>query len=143
MTAVLLLNLAATWALVGLVWVVQRVHYPGFAHVSPGQFAAFHAMHSKRIGTIVVPLMLIELVTAVWLAIDPPFAPRTFRLAALAVAGIWASTSLLQVPSHRRLARGFDAAAHAALVRTNWIRTVLWTARGIGLVQAILAHASR
>ncbi len=142
MTAVVVLNLASTWALTGLVWIVQRVHYPAFAHVVPGQFAAFHAMHSRRIGTIVVPLMLVELVTSVWLAIDPPFAARTFRAAALAVAAVWASTFLLQVPGHRRLARGFDAAAHAALVRTNWVRTVLWTARGVGLLAAILARAS-
>ncbi len=139
MTAVVALNLAATWALVGLVWLVQRVHYPAFADVAPGRFAAFHAAHSKRIGTIVVPLMLVELVTSAWLAIDPPFAPRTFRLAAAAVAAIWASTFLLQVPSHRRLARGFDAAAHAALVRTNWVRTLLWTARGVALLVVLRA----
>ncbi|MEQ1727476.1 MAG: hypothetical protein ABL982_03770 [Vicinamibacterales bacterium] len=53
----------------------------------------------------------------------------------LAVAGavllaiIWASTALLQVPAHNRLERGFDADVHRRLVRTNWIRTVCWTAR--------------
>lgn len=137
MTAVLVANFAATWALAGLVWMVQLVHYPGFAHVAPGRFAEFHAQHSRRIGIVVVPLMLVELVTAAWLAVDPPFAPRTFRLGALAVAAIWASTFLLQVPRHRRLARGFDAAAHAALVRTNWIRTVLWTVRAVAIALAV------
>ena len=47
------------------------------------------------------------------------------------LAGAWLSTALIQVPCHRRLERGFDAAAHARLVRTNWIRTALWSARGI------------
>ena len=36
------------------------------------------------------------------------------------------STALLQVPCHTILAQGFDAGAHARLVRTNWIRTCCW-----------------
>jgi len=42
----------------------------------------------------------------------------------------WLSTALLQVPRHRQLARGFDARAHAFLVRSNVVRTAAWTARG-------------
>ena len=48
-------------------------------------------------------------------------------LALLAV--IWLSTALVQVPLHRRLQGGFDAAAHRRLVRTNWLRTAAWTLR--------------
>ncbi len=61
----------------------------------------------------------------------------TLRADWLALAGavllaiIWASTALLQVPAHSRLERGFDAHVHRRLVRTNWIRTVCWTARGV------------
>ena len=47
------------------------------------------------------------------------------------VLPVWASTALLQVPAHGRLAEGFDTATHTRLVTTNWIRTIAWTARGV------------
>ena len=36
-------------------------------------------------------------------------------------------TVALSVPAHGVLAGGFDAAAHARLVGTNWLRTAAWT----------------
>jgi hypothetical protein len=39
------------------------------------------------------------------------------------------STARLQVPCHRKLARGFDADVARRLVATNWIRTVCWSLR--------------
>jgi hypothetical protein len=45
------------------------------------------------------------------------------------VSVIWMSTWIWQVPAHRRLDAGFDAAAHRRLTRTNWMRTAAWTAR--------------
>jgi hypothetical protein len=47
------------------------------------------------------------------------------------LAGIWLSTFLLQVPQHNVLLQGFAEEAHRKLVITNWIRTVLWSCRGI------------
>lgn len=46
------------------------------------------------------------------------------------VVAIWLSTFFAQVSRHAVLARGFDARAHAALVTSNGIRMVGWTARG-------------
>jgi hypothetical protein len=45
------------------------------------------------------------------------------------LAIIWLSTAALQVPIHRRLLDGYDEAAVARLVRSNWVRTLAWTAR--------------
>ena len=47
------------------------------------------------------------------------------------VVVIWASTFFLQVPQHGKLSLGFDAAAHASLVSSNWIRTIAWSLRGV------------
>jgi hypothetical protein len=44
---------------------------------------------------------------------------------------LWLSTFAIQVPLHRRLAGGFDPAIHRTLVTTNWVRTVLWSIRGL------------
>ena len=49
------------------------------------------------------------------------------------IAFIWASTFLLQVPAHNRLGSGFDESSWRMLVRSNWLRTMAWTARA-GLV---------
>ena len=50
----------------------------------------------------------------------------------LALAGvIWRSIWLWQVPAHRRLEARFDAAVHARLTRTNWVRAAAWTARRV------------
>jgi hypothetical protein len=45
---------------------------------------------------------------------------------------VWASTVLVQMPLHGRLGReGHVPALVAALVRSNWPRTALWTARAV------------
>ena len=59
-----------------------------------------------------------------------------------ALAVVWALTALLQVPRHRILSGGWDAAAARGLVTTSVVRTIAWTARA-GLVLAMLAQATR
>lgn len=128
----------------GLVWMVQAVHYPLFAHVGSDGFSRYQTLHMKRITWVVGPAMLVEAASGVWLWRDPPgAAPAGWLVANLAMlGGIWASTAWLQVPAHERLAAGFDASAHRRLVGTNWIRTALWTAR-TGLLAAIGYAAMR
>lgn len=125
------IHLAATLFMAGLIVFVQVVHYPLMARVGEGGFTAYEAGHTLRTGWVVMPPMIAELGTSLWLAGIPP-TPST-RPLALAGAGmvalIWISTALLQAPAHGRLARGWDPVTHRLLVRSNWIRTVLWLAR--------------
>ena len=127
-----LIHFAATWFLIGLCWIVQRVQYPLMARVGPGDFTAYEQGHVSRIGPVVAPIMLIEAGSGLLLLV---FGGEAFRgpafVAAIALLVlIWLSTFLLQVPLHGRLSTGFDAAALASLVRTNWIRTLAWSVRG-------------
>jgi hypothetical protein len=87
--------------------------------------------------------MLLELVTAVALVAWPPagISARLLHVGLALLAVVWASTWLLQVPCHTRLAGGFDAAVHRRLVASNWIRTVGWTARTVLLVGATVFAA--
>lgn len=129
MNWLLLLHAAATWALVGLIWVVQIVLYPQFAHVGPDAFAVYHAQHTRRITSVVAPLMLIELLSVALLI--GRGAPSPWLLASLApLAAVWLSTWLVQVPLHEQLGRSFDGHAHRLLVTSNWCRTLAWTLRG-------------
>jgi hypothetical protein len=44
------------------------------------------------------------------------------------------STAVLQVPQHEKLAKGFDLEAHGRLVRSNWLRTTVWSARSVAVL---------
>lgn len=130
---VYLLNLVATWYMVGLIWMVQIVHYKLFNQVGAEEFVAYENDHSRLITPIVGIPMLVEIVTAgLLVAMAPTGFPRWAAIAGVVmVIGIWASTALIQVPCHARLAEGFDMATYQRLVTSNWIRTILWSARGV------------
>jgi hypothetical protein len=130
---VLLLQVASTWAMTAVIWFVQLIQYPGFARVDPARFADFHAFHSTRISLIVAPLMIVEAISAVALLWRPEsFIPSWEAWVGLGLVGvIWASTALLQVPMHRRLADGFDESAWRFLCNSNWVRTVSWSLRAL------------
>ena len=132
-TVALIIQVATTWAMTAIIWFVQLVQYPSFAEVDPASFPEFHAHHSTRISVIVAPLMILEAVSAIAFVWTPLRVQTQWQiwlgLGLLAV--IWASTFLLQVPAHSRLASGFDESTWRALVQTNWIRTIAWSARAV------------
>lgn len=139
-TFLLPVHAAATWFMVGVIWVVQVVHYPLFAHVGAEGYGAFHRRHMRRITWIVGPAMLVEAGTAVGVLWWLPAGVARWQavLGVVLVVGIWVSTWRVQVPAHERLAEGFEAAKLRRLVRGNWVRVAIWTARG-GLVSWMLA----
>jgi len=140
MTGLTVLHAAATFIMLGVILVVQLVHYPLFRLVGPDTFEAYQAGHMMRITWIVLPAMTVELLTAVALVVWQPLGIAAWQAwTGLALVGvIWASTGLLQVPLHQTLTVGFDPEAHRNLVTTNWIRTITWILRA-GLVGWMLA----
>lgn len=133
MDAVLMVHAGATLFMTGVIWFVQTVHYPLLGAVGEERFAAYEAKHTVLATRVVAPPMLAELATAIWIAWHPPLGvPAAAAYAGLALVGtIWMSTWAAQVPQHRILERGFSPRAHRRLVRTNWIRTLAWTARTV------------
>ncbi|MCA8922846.1 MAG: hypothetical protein KDD82_13615 [Planctomycetes bacterium] len=131
--ALLLTQLASTWYMVGLIWLVQLVHYPLMARVGPEHAVSYEQAHVRLMGYVVGPPMLVEAAGVVLLAgFGAPWAtPLEAWLGAGLLAGVWATTALCSVPAHTRLEQAFDPAVHRRLVRTNWIRTALWSARGL------------
>ncbi|HMN96550.1 MAG TPA: hypothetical protein PKC43_09235 [Phycisphaerales bacterium] len=129
----LIVHLMATAFMTGVIWFVQIVHYPLFARVGAEGFPAYEAAHQRLTTFVVGPAMLVEaLCAAALVAAAPAGVPRWMAWAGLAmVAALWLSTAALQVPAHARLSGGFDAAALAALVGSNWVRTALWSARAV------------
>jgi len=124
----LVLHLVCSAYMTGIIWFVQRVQYPMF-HLTDGQASsgAGHQEYTTRMGFVVMPVMLAELGLQLWLLLTGQQELALLTTGLLAV--IWLSTFLLQVPCHTALNQGYDKAAHQKLVRTNWIRTLAWTAR--------------
>ena len=144
---VLTVALAATWAMTGVIWVIQVVHYPIFDVVDRGADGAgwvrFGERHRASISFVVGPFMALEGATGLWIVADPPGdASRLLPLVALALMGVaYGVTAFVSVPLHERLTSVFDAEAHRRLVATNWWRTAAWTLRGVVLAVLLITTA--
>ena len=143
---VLLVALASTWAMTGLIWVIQVVHYPIFDSIDPGDaghgWVQFANRHTRSISFVVGPLMLAEGITGIWLVIDPP--ADTSRLLPLIALGLMAIaygvTAFVSAPLHGRMSEHFDAGLHQRLVSTNWVRTAAWSTRAV--VLCVIAYSA-
>ena len=133
MNLLVVTNAAAAWTMTGLIWFVQVVHYPLLA-VVPRESARTTAVeHQSRTARVVMLPMAAEGVTTLWLMFDRP-ADVDWWLAwagGVCVAVALLSTVLLSVPRHGRMASEPTDTIGRELVRTNWPRTVAWTAHGI------------
>ena len=133
-TLVITAHVAATWYMVGLIWFVQLVHYPLMDRAA--DFTEYERAHCQRTTWAVGPAMLVEVSTLLSLGwLDPQLlqSPLFLGLGGLLVI-IWLSTACLQVPAHTRLSQNFKASTHRWLVQSNWIRTVSWSLRGVGVL---------
>jgi hypothetical protein len=140
MTTVLLVHVAVTWAMVGVIWTIQLLQYPAMAAVPAEGFVRFEQIHQRRVTAVLALFAPVELATALWLFLGPGAIPRWMPLVGgLALVALWTSTGLFYAPLHGRLAAGFDPGLHRRLVRWNWARTAGWTGRGV-LVLSMLTR---
>ena len=138
---ILLLHVLATLFMLGLIWVVQLVHYPLMRHVDPAGFVDFEKAHQRRIALLVGPGMGLELATGLLLLIIRPAGVEVWLVwvgLALIIVN-WVSTAAVQMPCHAKLERGFDPAVWRRLVQSNWLRTAAWSLRAV----VVLAMISR
>jgi len=129
MKALFLANIAVTFLLTGLIWLVQLVNYPSFAYWGE-RINEAHQFHSTRISIIVVPLMLIELGTSlVLVAMATQF--RWAHIAGLVcVLLVWVVTFVWIVPIHNNLPTSDNLTEVVQqLVNLNLVRTILWTTK--------------
>ena len=141
--ALLVVHLAATAAMCGLIWFVQVVHYALFDGVGAERFVEYEARHTRAVSWVVGPFMAVEGVSALLISATLHDEVGLVLVGAglLLLAVIHASTVVLQVPAHGRLSSGYDAAVAARLLRTNWIRTAGWTLRTVVAAAMIVAAA--
>ena len=133
MKTLLLLHAAATCYMCGVIWFVQLVHYPLFSTVGRSEFVSYQLQHVRRTGWVVGPAMLLEASAAgsVCFPYSRSITGSALERPGAARGAVWLSTFAWQVPCHNALLKEFDPERHAWLVRSNWLRTILWTMRAL------------
>lgn len=129
-----------TGFMTGLIWFVQVVHYPIYTLVGSDKLPEYQNFHVRRTTLVVFPAMVLELLGGclllAWEWQGAAHQPALLGFVLLAV--IWLSTLLLQIPNHAKIGRQKTGREESgppewvaihALVKTNWIRTVAWSAR--------------
>ena len=130
LTFIHIFNVAVSWGLFILIWLVQIIIYPGLARIPFNDFVNYHKWYATRITIVVLPLMICEVIIAIaWLLVqDNSFYPI---VAGGLIILVWCSTFTLQVPIHKSLRAGKDKSKIRRLVVTNWVRTVAWSLKAI------------
>lgn len=122
----LLIRLLFDFGLVVLIWLVQLIIYPSFAHYSTANLKNWHRIYTGRIALVVVPLMLGQLGIAAWQLYKEVdfYTVVSFILIII----LWGLTFYIFVPLHSAIEKNSgDSIAIRDLVNRNWIRTALWT----------------
>ncbi|HTI71817.1 MAG TPA: hypothetical protein VMF06_17710 [Candidatus Limnocylindria bacterium] len=129
----LLTQVAVTWLLVGLIWMIQCVQYPCLRIVPTAIFAPYHQKHVRNMTAVVVPPMLLEGGTALGVLIQAPHLFLAWFNGGL-LGLIWLVTVAIHTPIHTpihlRLRERRSEDLIQKLIWFNWIRTVAWTLRG-------------
>ena len=115
--------------MMGLIWIIQLIHYPAFEFGDYAKFPTFHKLHVEKIGLIVAPIMGLELVSAgilLWMTKD-----LFFTVNFISVVLLWVVTAWQMAPLHDRLSPQFDLELIRQLVLKNWTRTFLWSFRSM------------
>ena len=125
----LIIHLIATSAMVGVIWIIQLVHYPSFHFIELNQYTTFQRFHMSRISYVVIPAMLTELFTLILIIISMDQVDHIILASALLLIVIWLMTALFFSGVHQKLTLGYDQVVVEKLVKLNWGRTLLWTLR--------------
>ena len=124
----LIFHITSTSIMVGVIWVIQLVHYPSFKYVKDSDYIIFQKYHMSNISYIVFPVMLIELFTSllIFFSGEKSF---FFMLSLFCLFLIWVITVGLFTKFHNILQTGKDLKMIEKMIKVNWIRTLLWSVR--------------
>ena len=126
------IHFLSTSLMVGIIWVIQLLHYPTFHFIEESDYVEFQHFHMQRISFIVVPVMIIELLSGFMLVYY--FRSNLLILCLIILLVIWLITFVFFTKLHQSLLGGYDKIIVDKLVQINWSRTVLWSLRLIILI---------
>lgn len=129
---ILILHTFTASFMMGVVWLVQVIHYPLYYRYDKENFVGTIRQHLLRISIVTVPVMVLEMITGIWLVFNPPLGwVIIMRLLLVLLLINWISTLSVQAKCHIKLLKGYDERTIRFLVLSNWIRTFSWTLRSI------------
>ena len=126
------IHFLSTSLMVGIIWVIQLLHYPAFHFIKESDYVEFQHFHMQRISFIVVPVMVLELFSAFMLVYF--IQSNMLILCLIILLFIWLITFIFFTKLHQSLLDGYDKTIVDKLVRINWSRTILWSIRLIILI---------
>ena len=124
-----LIHLVSTAIMVGAIWIIQLVHYPSFYYIDKNNYMKFQNFHMNRISYIVIPAMSVEIFSGLLIIYLGLKNDILFTISMTFLILIWISTALLFTSIHQRLTNGYELSLIKKLVKTNWLRTILWSLR--------------
>lgn len=127
-----IVQLIITWIMTGIMWFSQIIHYPLYMKIREG-FIEYERSYIRRSAILLGPLILIEALTAIIL-IGMAKEGILIKLAGvnlILLILIWLSTFLFQTTQHQKLSIRFSKKILQGLIHFNWVRTILWTAKGV------------
>ncbi|MGH9686870.1 MAG: hypothetical protein ACRD5K_07255 [Candidatus Acidiferrales bacterium] len=135
----LLATLVLAWYHVGIVWLVQTVSWPIFAHVGQNEFEDYHLAWWHGIRYVILAPSALNLVGAIVLLRFVPegvpvwllwLALALYLLMTILTAAWWGpQQAKLTDPRSPRFTR---------ILKTHWIRTALVSAFGLALLAALV-----
>ena len=138
--SMLAMHLALASIMVGVIWVIQLVHYPSFRFTDREKYVSFQIFHMRSISFIVVPVMILEFLSGLLLVLYHSNQESLLRISFILLLIIWLVTALFFAQIHQKLSKGYDETLVRKLVSFNWIRTLLWTIRTIIITYCLIGY---
>ena len=126
------IHFLSTSLMVGIIWVIQLLHYPTFHFIKESDYVEFQHFHMQRISFIVVPVMIIELLSGFMLVYY--LRSNLLTICLIILLFIWLITFVFFTKLHQSLLDGYNKTIVDKLVKINWSRTILWSLRLIILI---------
>jgi hypothetical protein len=124
-----LIHLIATSMMVSIIWIIQILHYPTFLFVDKKYYTEFQNFHMKNISYLIIPIMLLELLTGLFILLNIKMINFYFLASFGLLTLIWVITALFFSKFHSELSKKYNRDTILKLIRLNWIRTFFWTVR--------------
>ncbi|PXA05176.1 hypothetical protein DDZ13_04235 [Coraliomargarita sinensis] len=121
------LRMLLDFGMVVILWLVQLVIYPSFLTCDLTKLVEWHRAYTRRVAWVIIPVMFTQLPLVGWLTREEPTRLNLAAFVCILIA--WLLTFTVSVPLHRKIDSG-DTSSETMqrLIKTNWPRTVLWTA---------------
>ena len=140
---ILYIHLIFTSIMVGVIWVIQLVHYPSFHFIKPDMYTVFQKFHMEKISIIVMPMMIAELISVLLLLYNKDSKNILIIISFILLIIIWGITAVFFSGVHNKLITGYQETIVNNLVVMNWIRTLLWTMRLLLLFCFLILYSDK